>query len=328
MNEDTPKVILNEDYLDLRKYPRSKISLKKSFAGTNTCRRKSSISNRSKTEALRYEKELINSGLKKLVSSYNATANIYQRQNSPKRKTCLRESSMFDPRFRSHRFVDSEEEEVCLKSHSELSVSSKKYHVDLNTPILQSEKNMNSVVGDSNSKVEPTKNKRTMTKGDKNEGHIVIPKNRPERTHHKSKSKDFYHFDNSESRLENTIMSREGNNLIKPMDRYLDSRLREKYSVLKIPWKRTWTIPVFSPKSSSMFKMNGCDNFDRQTYLYDDGTELDSTYIEGQYKNFARTFQNQCVSLFLLGGSICGILLVSLMICIDNTNPSHISSSI
>lgn len=51
-----------------------------------------------------------------------------------------------------------------------------------------------------------------------------------------------------------------------------------------MPWKRTWTIPVFSHKSSML---NGCKNLDhtdRQTYLYDDGTEIDSTYVEEKQK--------------------------------------------
>lgn len=51
-----------------------------------------------------------------------------------------------------------------------------------------------------------------------------------------------------------------------------------------MPWKRTWTIPIFSHKPATL---NGCKNFDhtdRQTYLYDDGTEIDSLYVEEKQK--------------------------------------------
>nr|CAI5868476.1 unnamed protein product [Callosobruchus analis] len=42
-----------------------------------------------------------------------------------------------------------------------------------------------------------------------------------------------------------------------------------------IEWKRSWTLPVFSPKSQSKEKQTPGDT----TYLYDDGTDIDSSFL-------------------------------------------------
>ncbi|XP_074042478.1 uncharacterized protein isoform X2 [Leptinotarsa decemlineata] len=334
MYENSPKIIckylvtiestsltliipVNEEYLDLRKCPENnKISSKKSLAETIASRRRNSASIRKsalRADGLRYEKELINCGLKKLVTSYNATASMYERKNSPapKRKISLRENSMCDPRFR--RLVVPEEK-VCLKSQSELSMLPRKLNVEPNcpsTPVFQSKKTSNIEIGEELSRVEPTKNKCTMTKNVEDcESKALSPRV----THQRSKSRDFYRYMSANSPVESTLVATPLQQLNKPTDRYVDCRLQEKYSVLKMPWRRTWTIPVFSPKSTSTYNKHGGDNFDRQTYLYDDGTEIDSSYMEGQNKQFSNAIQNQCVTLFLIGGSVCGILLVSLLI--------------
>ncbi|KAJ8935455.1 hypothetical protein NQ314_012875, partial [Rhamnusium bicolor] len=227
-------ILVNEDYLDLRKYPENSLSSKKSNTG------------------------LINCGLKKLVTSYNATANTYpQKQVLNKKKCRTKEKSMFDPRFRSKKTTNIE---------------------------VESTKN----------KFEPHKNKCTMTKNEKHEGRII----KPRKNHNTDHSHKYTRMKDCQENQQ-----------------YLDPRLCEKYSVLKMPWKRTWTIPVFSPKSSTLMTNRGFDNFDRQTYLYDDGTEIDSVYIEGKKKQiFSKAFQNQCMALLFLGGSLCGIILVSLLI--------------
>lgn len=52
--------------------------------------------------------------------------------------------------------------------------------------------------------------------------------------------------------------------------------------MLKIPWKRRWTLPIFSPSAAG----NINDNIDRKTYIYDDGSEVDSLYVEEKRREF------------------------------------------
>nr|CAI5862884.1 unnamed protein product [Callosobruchus analis]CAI5865327.1 unnamed protein product [Callosobruchus analis] len=53
----------------------------------------------------------------------------------------------------------------------------------------------------------------------------------------------------------------------KPSESYCPNRT--------IEWKRSWTLPVFSPKSQSKEKQTPGDT----TYLYDDGTDIDSSFL-------------------------------------------------
>nr|CAI5862690.1 unnamed protein product [Callosobruchus analis] len=60
---------------------------------------------------------------------------------------------------------------------------------------------------------------------------------------------------------------------------YVGPKLSESYCPNKtIEWKRSWTLPVFSPKSQSKQKQTPGDTCDRTTYLYDDGTDIDSSF--------------------------------------------------
>nr|CAI5851266.1 unnamed protein product [Callosobruchus analis] len=62
---------------------------------------------------------------------------------------------------------------------------------------------------------------------------------------------------------------------------YVDPKLSESYCPNKtIEWKRSWTLSVFSPKCQSKQKQTPADNFDRTTYLYDDGTDIDSSILQ------------------------------------------------
>ncbi|KAJ8936035.1 hypothetical protein NQ318_015441, partial [Aromia moschata] len=68
------------------------------------------------------------------------------------------------------------------------------------------------------------------------------------------------------------------------------------------------------PRLLNQDKDRDGDNFDRQTYLYDDGTEIDSVYVEDHQKDFCKALQQQCMTILYMGGSMCGVVLVSLLI--------------
>lgn len=59
-----------------------------------------------------------------------------------------------------------------------------------------------------------------------------------------------------------------------------DRRLTEKYSLLKIPWKRSHTLPICNSRPSLTANQEYYNRIreysDQKTYLYDDGSEVDS----------------------------------------------------
>ncbi|XP_057669987.1 uncharacterized protein LOC130902139 isoform X2 [Diorhabda carinulata] len=309
---ENPKVTVNEDYVDLRNY-NVDAPKKTSIRKKKSPRKKSKSPLRTfriKNEGPRSEKELINCGLRNLVTSFNVNAGMYQNQATPRNKSCLSENSKVD--YRSRRAsLGVHDECLSLKSKSDLSVSNKKIsveHVCSSTPVFRSKKT-NVVSGE---RVEPHKHKCTMTnKDDVENAKIVLP--RKQRTRVRSRSKDFHITDSTQcvvdTPYENGRQSKEHLNMS------VDPRLKEKYSILKMPcWKRSWTIPVFSRKGS-MQNYNSTDNFDAQTYLYDEGSELDSLFVKKK-SFFSKVFPVECLIVLSVMGAACGILLASLLIYI------------
>ncbi|KAJ8926014.1 hypothetical protein NQ315_009869, partial [Exocentrus adspersus] len=253
-----------------------------------------------RSDGVRLEKELINCGLKKLVTSYNATTGHNSRQLGNKKKTQSKEKSKYDPRFR--RFLVHDEKSY-VKSQSEISIVPKRADtaITTSTPIFPSKKT-------SDLKSQQIRhghdNKFTMTKTGSYQDHgAKLRKHqlqRPVTAAYAEEIKKGY----PPLHMEYTVNQQS-----------IDPRLCQKYSILKLPWKRSWTIPVFSHKSSIMNGLRNADHIDRQTYLYDDGTEIDSAYADDKQKQIiSSVFQSQFVGILFLVGSLCGILLVSLLI--------------
>lgn len=260
----------------------------KAFQTSKTSKRVVDLNN----EGLGYKKELINCGLKKLAKFYNATANVYQRQNNSvkvRQTGKLKEKSNTDPRFRKIVVISQEKDQ--LKSQSDFSLKAR----DPGTFVQCLSPNSTSIIQTKKSefidnKIETVINKYTMTKADEREGRPVTAGQR--------------------SRSQSRTRS-----ICKEYKKLADPRLCEKYSVLKMPWQKSWTLPAFTTKSPSRVKYDNLDNSDRQTYLFDDGTEIDSLYLEEKKTNVCgKTPHKQCMLILFVFGSVCGILLVSLLI--------------
>lgn len=249
------------------------------------------------SEGLRYEKELINCGLKKLANSINTTVNTYPQHNAARnrKKGKLRERSATNPRLRKVAVVPHEKSQ--LKSHSDYSLAARDQEDDIkvcctnhqSTPAIQTKRN-----GQIETKPEHFVSKYTMTKpNDLNEGLTFISKKK------RSVPPLEHPSDNEESVKAQEIMG------------------FEKLKVLKKePYRRSWTLPEWKMQSRYDRVEETTDkNSDRQTYLYDDGTEIDSEYIQEKQQQFNnRTPHKQCIVILFFCGSVCGILLVSLLI--------------
>lgn len=218
---------------------------------------------------------------------------MYQRQNNPiyvKKKSKIHDQLSTDPRFR--KVVTVPQEKTQLKSQSEFSLPARspgtvvKCMSPNSTPVIQAKKTLHIEQGD-----EPVVNKYTMTKQDDViDGLTINPRTR------------------SRSQSKTRCKSREFKKLADP-------RLCEKYSVLRVPWQRSWTLPAFAVKPSLVGKDDLLDHSDRQTYLYDEGTEMDSLYLEDKQTNMCgKTLHKQCMLFLFFCGTICGILLVSFLI--------------
>nr|CAI5864786.1 unnamed protein product [Callosobruchus analis] len=248
-DQRAPKVVVNEDFLDLREDPQK--FLASSNRGYNSTNNPQNASTYLQTNGLRYEKEILN------------------------------------VRFLGH-------EGSVLKSQSDISFC--------NSP-KKSRDNGSNVRRNSSVVHLYQKETKTMKPVNKNinknesKGSKTSKKDDNRRQHQRAKSKDYneYHATN-----------------------YVDPKLSESYCPNKtIEWKRSWTLPVFSPKSQPTQKQTPGDNFDRTTYLYDDGTDIDSSFLQTDRNKIMD--QEPCTSmqfmvLLFIVGSLCGFLLVSLCI--------------
>ncbi|CAH1981804.1 unnamed protein product [Acanthoscelides obtectus] len=98
---------------------------------------------------------------------------------------------------------------------------------------------------------------------------------------------------------------------------YVDRKLSESYCPNKtIEWKRSWTLPVFTPKTESKRKNADADNFDRTTYLYDDGTDIDSACLQSDKNKIIG--QEPCTSMV---GTLCTMGATSV-----STNGQHLAT--
>ncbi|CAH1101423.1 unnamed protein product [Psylliodes chrysocephalus] len=307
-----PKITIDEDYLDLRDQSET-LDSKKSSTGQRSSSRKNKSPVRTlnlKNEGLHYEKDydpsrLINCGLRKLVTSYNNTANQHQRSYGAKRKN-WNTAHTCDPRFQ--RYVENEHKQ-CLKSQSELSVikTLNMEPVSSSTPLFN---NSNNSPNENSKEKESAKNRTTQLSNNDSKEFLEVPIK-------KSVKKQ---ISGETDNIEKNVTTINGVNTYKavandPLKRNIDPRLKNKYSILKKgPWKRSWTIPVFASKYNLTNK-NHCDDSDRQTYLYDDGSELDSSYVEGKHKQFVKKgIPSQLMAILFVLGAACGIFLASILI--------------
>ncbi|KAH1000870.1 hypothetical protein HUJ04_013149 [Dendroctonus ponderosae] len=95
-----------------------------------------------------------------------------------------------------------------------------------------------------------------------------------------------------------------------------DQRLIEKYSLLKIPWKRSHTLPLCASKPSMALKQDFLRKLkqqcDKKTYLYDDGTDIDSTmHID---LKTSQVFQARLSPGLNISAHIWALLLIGLVV--------------
>ncbi|XP_072387878.1 uncharacterized protein [Diabrotica undecimpunctata] len=261
MHNTKPKVTVNDDYIDLRNFDESHARNRGNSMSRKSPNRKNKSSIKSlylKDEHLQKDKELINHGLKNLVTTYNKTKTRLEKNNQPRRIPCLNKKLPSEIRYTSC-LEKPTDDQHSFKSKSDTSLNRDKIpirNVSSSAPISLS--TTKCVVQT------PYQNGR--------------------------KSNDC-------------------------LNRPIDPRLKEKYSILHIPCvKRSWSIPIFSSKTS--LHGNKCnDNVDRQTYLYDDGSEIESTYLT-QKTNFNKECPREFTIVLFTMGAVCGILLASLLIYI------------
>ncbi|CAG9864263.1 unnamed protein product [Phyllotreta striolata] len=258
----SPKITINEDYLDLREQSESFKNPLRSGAAWK--RKKSTgVAPNLPNEGLQHEKELIDYGLRKLVTSYNNNKKSY----ATKRKN-----------YANHTNIGYEQKDY-MKAQSELSVHN------------------NSAVSSNNSSTFAKKNKKDCELD-------YTHKTSQKRSY--SKSKD----DN----IDTEVGTIDGINTYRTAEN-TDARLKDKYTILrKTPtWKRSWTIPVFASK----YNLTNDKELpsDRQTYLYDDNSEMDSSYVETRQGSFAKNkVPNQLIAVLFALGAACGIFLASVLI--------------
>ncbi|VEN58427.1 unnamed protein product, partial [Callosobruchus maculatus] len=262
-DQRAPKVVVNEDYLDLRDDPQKFVaSTKRSHNSSNTPHNASTYL---QTNGPRYEKELINSGLKKLATTYTANVNKIQKQGTNS-KLRVREKTMIDGM--DNRYAS--QESSVFKSQSDVSFcNSPKKSRDNDSNVRRN----TSVVHLYQSEMKPV-NKNAIkneSKGSK------TSKNSDNRRHHqRAKSKDY-----NEKQQKSGDLNVQKDFEVYHAANYIDPKLSESYCPNKrMEWKRSWTLPVFSPKSQSNKQQTSGDNFDRTTYLYDDGTDIDSSFLQ------------------------------------------------
>ncbi|CAH1981806.1 unnamed protein product [Acanthoscelides obtectus] len=302
-DQQAPKVVVNEDYVDLRRKSSRKTieSSKRSHVSSSS---QHNESNYLQTNGLRHEKELINCALKKLATSYTTNLNKHQKQGTPSvNQLRVKEKSMIEPTRQKRHSIS--HEGSGLKSQSDISFCNVLKKNQDNSGIFRRKCSVTNI-----SEPEVTSVKTVS----KNTGHIEKKcaskkdENRRHSRHQRAKSKDFndYHATT-----------------------YVDRKLSESYCPNKtIEWKRSWTLPVFTPKTESKRKNADADNFDRTTYLYDDGTDIDSACLQSDKNKIigqepctsmvgtlcTMAFEKQFMVLLFIIGSLCGFLLVSLCI--------------
>ncbi|KAF7278196.1 hypothetical protein GWI33_008690 [Rhynchophorus ferrugineus] len=190
-----------------------------------------------------------------------------------------------------------------FKSVSELTTAKKELDtISSSSPIL-SGNNEESFLA----KKEPYQNKFTMTKSRVNE-------------HKKDKIKSRFSVEN-EDLLEDLTRDPVLESLDEPP--WKDKRLTEKYSLLQVPWKRSRTFPLFSVSSSMKTAVDNVpeNSSDKKTYLYDDGSEIDSTYFDAKrLLSDSHRVQSHWLTLLQLSSYLCALLITSLLIWLLSDN--------
>ncbi|XP_072387877.1 uncharacterized protein [Diabrotica undecimpunctata] len=316
MHNTKPKVTVNDDYIDLRNFDESHARNRGNSMSRKSPNRKNKSSIKSlylKDEHLQKDKELINHGLKNLVTTYNKTKTRLEKNNQPRRIPCLNKKLPSEIRYTSC-LEKPTDDQHSFKSKSDTSLNRDKIpirNVSSSAPISLSK----NITYSNAEKVEPFRNKFTMTGNEdlNDKIRVLTPSKRKPKPHSRSKSRDCDIRDTTKCVVQTPYQNgRKSNDCL---NRPIDPRLKEKYSILHIPCvKRSWSIPIFSSKTS--LHGNKCnDNVDRQTYLYDDGSEIESTYLT-QKTNFNKECPREFTIVLFTMGAVCGILLASLLIYI------------
>ncbi|XP_048518271.1 uncharacterized protein LOC109545659 isoform X2 [Dendroctonus ponderosae] len=277
MQNSQLKIVYNDDCVDLR-------------GGLNPTKRMMlELEPRSAQEA---RNEIVNSALKKLAKTYHSNT-----QTNPRWKPRVRERTYDVPLKRKISGG-----RAGIKSKSELLTAMKKRQKCRNpsssSPVIQL-----SGRGDVASQLAPSKNTFTMAK--------------PTRADNQERSKGKTLIkDKSLERLVDQLPTDNSSQEITRNHYWKDQRLIEKYSLLKIPWKRSHTLPLCASKPSMALKQDFLRKLkqqcDKKTYLYDDGTDIDSTmHID---LKTSQVFQARLSPGLNISAHIWALLLIGLVV--------------
>ncbi|KAL1502255.1 hypothetical protein ABEB36_007422 [Hypothenemus hampei] len=281
MQKEDLKIIYDDDYINFRENFQSTLNDHYSL-------NKNEHNDKNKN----IENEAVQTALKKLAKTYNYNSKYCKKRHKKSENT-------FSPTVEQS--ISARQDVEFQKSRSELmtSIKKKKSQNLVLSPAIRNLQGTNK-----REKIEPRKNTCTKTKVSECE---------------KNNSKEIITDESLEKLIDELTIrkSSQMNNKLLRNPLWKDRNVIRKCSMLTVPWKRSHTMPVCSTKPSAIarkeYSTKLAKTLDDKTYLYDDGTDIDSVYFQLKQSTNIKGMQFQLLTVLNVCSYICAFLILTLL---------------